>query len=128
MRRALNILQVLFLEICKYWKTITDLSLSCSLEHWRSVNTDIGAQWNIKALTLSRCRYFVLLFMFIKKQYPGQRILQRVLWDPSVGIRRNLSVGFDQPLLLISSFNNLVLELILEAGQHPPIGSIEFQH
>ncbi len=31
-----------------------------------------------------------------------------IRWDSRVGIRRNLSVGFDRPLLLISSFNKLV--------------------
>jgi hypothetical protein len=29
----------------------------------------------------------------------AQRILQRIRWDPSVGIRRNLSVGFERLLL-----------------------------
>jgi hypothetical protein len=31
-----------------------------------------------------------------------------IRWDPSVGIRRKLLVGFDRPLLPISSFNKLV--------------------
>jgi len=31
-----------------------------------------------------------------------------IRWDPSAAIRWNLSVGFDRPLLLISSFNKLV--------------------
>jgi hypothetical protein len=35
-----------------------------------------------------------------------------------VGIRRNLSVGFDQPLLIISSCNKLLSGPILEAGQN----------
>ncbi len=39
---------------------------------------------------------------------PAQRILQRIRWDPSVGIRLNLSVGFDRLLPLISSFKRLV--------------------
>jgi hypothetical protein len=38
-----------------------------------------------------------------------------IRWDPSVRIRQNLSVGFHRPLLLISSFNKLV---ILEAGEN----------
>ncbi len=49
--------------------------------------------------------------------FPIQRILQRIQRDcglltdmriPSVGIRRNLLMGFDRPLLLISSFKKLV--------------------
>jgi hypothetical protein len=50
---------------------------------------------------------------------PGQRIR----WDPSVGIRRNLWVGFDRPLLLISSFNKLLPGANFRGRSKPPIGS-----
>jgi len=43
---------------------------------------------------------------------------------PSVGIRRNLSVGFDRPLLLISSFNKLVPGVNFKDRSKPPIGSV----
>jgi hypothetical protein len=33
-----------------------------------------------------------------------------IRWEPSIGIRRKLPVGFDRPLLLISSFNKLAPE------------------
>jgi hypothetical protein len=54
---------------------------------------------------------------------PGQRIRS----DPSVGIRRNLSVGFDRPLLLISSFNKLVPVANFRGRSKPPIVSVEFR-
>jgi hypothetical protein len=47
---------------------------------------------------------------------------------PSVGIRRNLLVGFDQLLLLISSFNELVPGANFRGRSKPSIGSLEFQH
>jgi hypothetical protein len=59
---------------------------------------------------------------------PGRRIRQRIPWDPSVRIRRNLSVGFDRPLLLISSFNKLVPGVNFKGRSKPPIGSVEFHH
>jgi hypothetical protein len=51
-----------------------------------------------------------------------------IRWDPSVGIRRNLSVDFDRPLLLISSFNKLVPGANFRDRSKPPIGSVEFRH
>ncbi len=47
---------------------------------------------------------------------------------PSVEIRWNLSVGFDRPLLPISSFNKLVPEANFGGRSKPPIGSLEFRH
>jgi hypothetical protein len=47
----------------------------------------------------------------------------RIWCDPSFGIRRNLSVGFDRPLLLISSFNKLVPEVNFSDRSKPSIGS-----
>ncbi len=46
--------------------------------------------------------------------------------DPSVGTRRNLSVGFDRRLLLISSFKKLVLEANFRSRSNPPIDSVGF--
>ncbi len=80
-----------------------------------------------------------------KVLFPGQRNQQRIRsdsglwtdiripsvgtrWDPSVGIRRNLSMGFDRPLLLISSFNKLVTGANFRGRSKPPIGSAEFRH
>ncbi len=42
--------------------------------------------------------------------------------------RRNLSVGFDWPQLLISSFNKLVPGANFRGRSKSPIGSIEFRH
>jgi hypothetical protein len=50
-----------------------------------------------------------------------------IRWDPSVGIRRNLSVDFVRPLKLISSFNKLVLGANFRGRSKPPIGSVEFR-
>jgi len=61
-------------------------------------------------------------------QIPGQRIRQRIRWDTSVGIRRNLSVGFDRALLLISIFHKLVPRANFRGRSKPPTGSVEFQH
>jgi len=47
---------------------------------------------------------------------------------PSVGIRRNLSVGFDRPPLLISSFNKLVPGTNFRRRSKPSIGSVKFRH
>ncbi len=47
-------------------------------------------------------------------------------WDPSVGIRRNLSVGFGRPLLLINSFNKLVPGANFRGRSQPRIDSVDF--
>jgi hypothetical protein len=44
-----------------------------------------------------------------------------------IGIRRNLSVGFGRPLLLIRSFNKLVPGANFRDRSKPPIGSVEFR-
>ncbi len=61
-------------------------------------------------------------------QFPG-RIIRLLGSDriPSVGIRRNLSVGFDRPLLLINSFNKLVPGANFRGRLKPPIGSVGFR-
>jgi hypothetical protein len=43
---------------------------------------------------------------------------------PSVGIRRNLEVGFDRPLLRISSFNKSVPGANFRGQSKPPIRRI----
>ncbi len=48
--------------------------------------------------------------------------------DPSVGMRRNLWVGFERPPLLISSFNKLVPEANFRGRSKPTMGSVEFRH
>jgi hypothetical protein len=51
-----------------------------------------------------------------------------IRWDPSPGIRRNLEVDFDRPLLLINSFNKLVTGTNFRGRSKPPMGSFEFRH
>ncbi len=60
--------------------------------------------WSLEHHFYSKKGSVLLRFSNISVFFPGQRIRR----DPSVGIRRNLSVGLDRPLLLISSFNKLV--------------------
>jgi hypothetical protein len=52
----------------------------------------------------------------------------RIRWDPGVGIRRNIAVGFDRPLLRITSYKKLVSGANFRGRSKPPIGSVEFQH
>ncbi len=42
-----------------------------------------------------------------------------IRWDPSVRIQKNLLVGFDRPLLIIISFNKLVLGANLRDRSKP---------
>jgi hypothetical protein len=70
------------------------------------------------------------LAQFIESYNESDRIqtADKIRWDPIVAIRRILSVDFDRPLLLISSFNKLVPVPIFRGRSKPPIGSVEFRY